>query len=84
MKNNKIKKFNEMSEEKLDISDVISRCSNDDIIDFLFLYNILISNEYSYFWKRGKYGRITDFKTKKTYKIEQQVYERIISIINDL
>ena len=45
---------------------------------------ILTSYNYSYGYKRGEYGTLTDTKNKVSYRIGQQSFETLIKEIDSL
>ena len=80
----KTQKLNKAKLPILGISNVISRFSDEELQEVLFVAKILNSNNRSYGWNRGKYGTITDGTTNKTYRISQEAFERLNAILNGL
>ena len=77
-------KLNKAKLPILGISNVISRFSNEELREVLFVAKILSSNNRSYGWKKGKYGTLTDGKTNETYRISQEAFERLNAVLNGL
>lgn len=80
----KMRKLNKAKLPILGISNVISRFSDEELREVLFVAKILNSNNRSYGWNRGKYGTLTDGKANKTYRISQEAFERLNAILNGL
>lgn len=68
----------------LGISSVIRRFSDEELKEVLFVARILDSKSKCYSYKKGKYGTITDGETNKTYRINQEAFERLNIILNSL
>ena len=68
----------------LPISNSIAKSTDNDIKYILFVYNLMKSGNWSYGYKRGKYGIITDYNRNKTYRISQIAFERMKKIIDEL
>lgn len=77
-------KLNKAKLPILGISSVISRFSDEELREVLFVAKILDSNNRRYGWSRGKYGTLTDGETNKTYRISQEAFERLNAILNGL
>ena len=66
---------------------IVQKIDNIDQMDLkiiLMIAKILNSNCYSYSWKSGKYGVLSDNLNNISYKIERQTFERIKKIIETL
>jgi hypothetical protein len=76
-----MKKITNLTYPIIDTPDLIS-LPNAELEGLVLIIKILTSNNYGYYWGRGKYGEITDYTTNKCYRIKQSLFEQLIAIIN--